>query len=196
MVTSSPTHCAPDHFLLSVKSPSLTAAYAPAKKPMKLEPIVMIHGGSISDTTPRSMSRACSTAPTSVPPSQKTIQRTRMSVDCRATFIAAPKRSGPRIHPQAARCGQPDPPPLLSFGTGRGAYCALNWIKWACQLSGANSSTQIADMALSRPMTADPMFCAYPRRRGPDLPLPQLNEFLGRIASRCRTGSGRLLCVE
>ena len=34
-----PPHCAPDHFFLSVKSPSLTAAYAPAKKPMKLEPI-------------------------------------------------------------------------------------------------------------------------------------------------------------
>src|SRR5262249_48825303 len=74
-----PPHCAPDHFFLSVKPPSLTAAYAPAKKPMKLEPIVMIHGGSISDTTPMSMSRACSTAPPNVPPSQKTIQTTRMS---------------------------------------------------------------------------------------------------------------------
>jgi hypothetical protein len=153
-----PPHCAPNHFFLSVKSPSLTAAYAPAKKPMKLEPIVMIHGGSISDTTPMSMSRACSTAPPIVPPSQKTIQRTRMSVDCRATFIAAPKRSGPRIHPQAARCGQPDPPPLLSFGADRGAYCALNRISWACQLGGSNSSTQIADMALSRPMTVARMF--------------------------------------
>src|SRR5215831_12517991 len=91
MVTSSPTHCAPDHFLLSVKSPSLTAAYAPAKKPMKLEPIVMIHGGLISDKTPRSMSQACSTAPPIVPASQKTIQRTRISVDCRASFIAASK---------------------------------------------------------------------------------------------------------
>jgi hypothetical protein len=90
-----PTPCAPDHFFLSVKSPSLTAAYEPAKKPMKLEPIVMIHGGSISDTTPMSMSRACSTAPPIVPPSQKTIQRTRMSVDCRATFVAAPKEPVP-----------------------------------------------------------------------------------------------------
>src|SRR5262245_37033780 len=92
-----PPHCAPDHFFLSVKSPSLTAAYAPAKKPMKLEPIVMIHGGSISDTTPMSMSRACSTAPPIVPASQKATQRTRMSVDCRASFIAAPKKVDPRI---------------------------------------------------------------------------------------------------
>src|SRR5262249_30692227 len=36
---------------------------------------------------------------------------------------------------------------------GWGAYCALNRISWACQLGGSNSSTQIADMALSRPMT-------------------------------------------
>src|SRR5262249_30060836 len=81
-----PPHCAPDHFFLSVKSPSLTAAYAPAKKPMKLEPIVMIHGGSIPDTTPMSTSQACSTAPPIVPASQKTTQRTRMSADCRASF--------------------------------------------------------------------------------------------------------------
>src|SRR5262249_4551368 len=58
---------------------------------MKLEPIVMIHGGSIADTTSMSMSRACSTAPPNVPPSQKTIQTTRISVVCRASFIAAPK---------------------------------------------------------------------------------------------------------
>jgi hypothetical protein len=67
-----------DHFFLSFKSPSLIAAYAPAKKPMRLEPIVMIHGGSISDTTPMSMSRAWSRAPPNVPPSQKTIQTTRI----------------------------------------------------------------------------------------------------------------------
>src|SRR5215831_10326441 len=41
---------------------------------MKLEPIVMIHGGLISDKTPKSMSQACSTAPPIVPASQKTIQ--------------------------------------------------------------------------------------------------------------------------
>src|SRR5262245_39718755 len=97
-----PPHCAPDHFFLSVKPPSLTAAYAPAKKPMKLEPIVMIHGGSISDTTPMSMSRACSTAPPNVPPSQKTIQTTRMSVVCRASFIAAPKEPVPGYTLKAA----------------------------------------------------------------------------------------------
>src|SRR5262249_46320038 len=97
-----PPHCAPDHFFLSVKSPSLTAAYAPAKKPMKLEPIVMIHGGSISDTTPMSMSRACSTAPPNVPPSQKKIQTTRMSVLCRASFIAPPQKPGPGYNLQAA----------------------------------------------------------------------------------------------
>src|SRR5262245_42159087 len=91
-----PPHCAPDHFFLSVKSPSLIAAYAPAKKPMKLEPIVMIHGGSISEITPMSMSQACSTAPPIVPPSQKTIQRTRMIVTCRASFIAAPKWPVPK----------------------------------------------------------------------------------------------------
>src|SRR5262249_45463987 len=83
------------YFSRSVRSPSLTAAYAPAKKPMKLEPIVMIHGGSISDKTPMSTSRACRTAPPNVPPSQKTIQKTRMRVDCRASFIAAPKGSVP-----------------------------------------------------------------------------------------------------
>ena len=83
------------YFSRSVRSPSLTAAYAPAKKPMKLEPIVMIHGGSISDKTPMSTSRACRTAPPNVPPSQKTIQTTRMRVDCRASFIAAPKGSVP-----------------------------------------------------------------------------------------------------
>ena len=55
------------YFDLSAKSPSLTAAYAPAKKPMKLEPIVMIQGGLISDKTPKSMSQACSTAPPIVP---------------------------------------------------------------------------------------------------------------------------------
>src|SRR5215471_6446216 len=81
-----------DHFFPSVKPPSLTAAYAPAKKPMNLDPIVMIHGGSISDTTPMSMSRACSTAPPNVPPSQKTIQTTRMSVVCRASFILPPPK--------------------------------------------------------------------------------------------------------
>src|SRR5262249_7435463 len=79
----------PIYFFLS--APSLIAAYAPAKKPMKLEPIVMIHGGLISDTTPMSMSQACSTAPPIVPPSQKPIQRTGMSVTCRASFIADPK---------------------------------------------------------------------------------------------------------
>src|SRR5262245_9418411 len=62
---------------------------------MKLEPIVMIHGGSIADTTSMSMSRACSTAPPNVPPSQKTIQTTRISVVCRASFIAAPKEPVP-----------------------------------------------------------------------------------------------------
>src|SRR6516162_567029 len=62
---------------------------------MKLEPIVMIHGGSISDTTPMSMSQACNTAPLIVPASQKTTQRTKMSVGCRASFIAAPERSVP-----------------------------------------------------------------------------------------------------
>src|SRR5262249_13655588 len=94
------------YFYFSAKSPSLTAAYAPAKKPMKLEPIVMIHGGSISDKTPVSMSQACSTAPPSVPASQKTTQRTRMSADCRASFIAAPKGSVPRypLDCDRARC--------------------------------------------------------------------------------------------
>src|SRR5262249_5435981 len=58
---------------------------------MKLEPIVMIHGGLISDTTSMSMSQACSTAPPIVPPSQKTTQRTTMSATCRASFIAGPK---------------------------------------------------------------------------------------------------------
>src|SRR5262249_24158888 len=91
-----------DHFFPSVKSPSLTAAYAPAKKPMKLEPIVMIHGGSISDTTPMSMSRDCSTAPPNVPPSQKTIHPTRMSVVCRASFIAAPGELVPGYTVKAA----------------------------------------------------------------------------------------------
>src|SRR6516225_2897920 len=56
----------------------------------------MIHGGLVSDTTPMSMRRACSTTPTNVPPSQKTIQTTRMSVVCRASFIAAPKEPVPR----------------------------------------------------------------------------------------------------
>jgi hypothetical protein len=32
-------------FFRSAKLPNLIAAYEPAKKPMKLEPIVMIHGG-------------------------------------------------------------------------------------------------------------------------------------------------------
>src|SRR5262245_61140555 len=91
-----------DHFFPSVKSPSLTAAYAPAKKPMKLKPIVMIHGGSISDTTTMSMSRDSSTAPPNVPPSQKTIQTTRMSVVCRASFIAAPKEPVPGYTLKAA----------------------------------------------------------------------------------------------
>src|SRR5262245_46134879 len=63
---------------------------------MKLEPIVMIHGGLISDTTPMSMSQACSTAPPIVPPSQKTIQRTGTSATCRASFIAGPKGRVPK----------------------------------------------------------------------------------------------------
>src|SRR5262245_5046788 len=88
--------CGFDHFFLGGKLPSLIAAYAPTKKPMKLEPIVMIHGGSISDTTPMSMSQACRTAPPIVPASQKANQRTRMSVACRASFIAAPKGPVPK----------------------------------------------------------------------------------------------------
>src|SRR5262249_3418733 len=74
-------------FFRSAKLPNLIAAYAPAKKPMRLEPIVMIHGGSIPDTTPMSTSQACSTAPPIVPASQKTTQRTRISATCRASFI-------------------------------------------------------------------------------------------------------------
>src|SRR5262249_48926986 len=85
---------------------------------MKLEPIVMIHGGSISDTTPMSMSRACSTAPPNVPPSQKTIQTTRMSVDCRASFIfpPPPPEQGPRYTLKQR------PPPLIYA-----AFSALNY---------------------------------------------------------------------
>src|SRR5262245_20489702 len=82
-------------FFRSAKLPNLIAAYEPAKKPMKLEPIVMIHGGSISDTTPMSMSQACSTAPPIVPASQKATQTTRMSATCKASFMATPKRSIP-----------------------------------------------------------------------------------------------------
>ena len=47
--------------------------------------------------------------------------RLREVVDCRATFIAVPKRADPRIHPQAAQCGPPRAAAvaLLRGGSGR-----------------------------------------------------------------------------
>src|SRR5262249_54638111 len=64
--------------------------------------------------------------PPNVPPSQKTIQTTRISVVCRASFIAAPQRAGPRIHAQALA----DPDLCRIYGTqlsGNFARLAPKW---------------------------------------------------------------------
>jgi hypothetical protein len=69
---------------------------------MKLEPIMMIHGGSISDETPMSMSQPAAQHRQFVLASQKRPKNKDEHRDCRVSFIAAPKWSVPQDTPCSA----------------------------------------------------------------------------------------------
>src|SRR5262249_23087363 len=57
---------------------------------------------------------------------------------------------------EVARFAQPRP--VAASPGGRGACCRLNGLNEQCPVGGSNSSTQIADMALSLPTAVGPMF--------------------------------------